>query len=77
MSQQRLSDACRQSTGISAKALILEQLMVEAKRHLCHSEMPISEIAARLGYDDPLYFSRAFKHAVGHSPRTFRSSLPS
>ncbi len=51
--------------------------MVEAKRHLCHSEMPISEIAARLGYDDPLYFSRAFKHAVGHSPRTFRSSLPS
>jgi AraC-like DNA-binding protein len=76
VSQQRLSDACRQSTGVSAKTLISERVMLEAKRYLCHSRMPVSEIATRVGYDDPLYFSRAFKQVVGQSPRAFRSGLP-
>jgi AraC-like DNA-binding protein len=75
VSPQRLSEACRQSTGVSAKTLISERVILEAKRLLCYSEMPISEIAAHVGYDDPLYFSRAFKQAVGSSPRAFRASL--
>ena len=61
VSPQTLSEACRSSTGVSAKTLISERVILEAKRLLCYSEMPVSEIAAQIGYDDPLYFSRAFK----------------
>jgi AraC family transcriptional activator of pobA len=75
VSPQRLSETCRHSTGVSAKTLILERVILEAKRLLCYSEMPVSEIAAHIGYDDPLYFSRAFRHVVGSSPRAFRTSL--
>lgn len=75
VSPQTLSDACRNSTGVSTKTLISERVMLEAKRYLCHSKLGVSEIASRLGYDDPLYFSRAFKNVVGQSPRAFRASL--
>jgi AraC-like DNA-binding protein len=74
---QRLSEACRRSTGLSAKSLISERVILEAKRYLCYSDMVISEVAAHLGYDDPLYFSRAFRQVVGKSPREFRKSDPS
>lgn len=75
VSPQTLSEACRNSTGVSAKTLISERVILEAKRLLCYSDMPVSEIATQIGYDDPLYFSRAFKQSVGTSPRAFRSNL--
>jgi AraC family transcriptional regulator of arabinose operon len=38
------------------------------------TEAPVYEIAAGLGYEDPYYFSRAFKKVVGVSPREYRNS---
>jgi len=32
----------------------------------------VKEIASRLGYDDPLYFSRAFKSVNEVSPARYR-----
>ena len=32
-------------------------------------------VAAALGYDDPLYFSRLFNKTVGMSPRSYRNSV--
>jgi hypothetical protein len=32
-------------------------------------------VAAALGYDDPLYFSRLFNKTIGMSPRAYRSSV--
>lgn len=75
VSPQTLSGACRKSAGVSAKTLISERVILEAKRLLCYSDMPVSDIAGQIGYDDPLYFSRAFKQSVGSSPRAFRASL--
>lgn len=36
-------------------------------------EATVQEIAGRVGYSDPLYFSKQFKKAVGRSPSEFRS----
>ena len=44
-----------------------------AKSMLENSNLPISEIAFRVGFDDPYYFSRLFKKMVGVPPRTFRN----
>ena len=34
--------------------------------------MPVTEIAARVGYDDPSQFARAFRKAVGVNPSAWR-----
>ena len=34
--------------------------------------LTVAEVAAELGYSDPLYFSRLFRRAQGQSPRDYR-----
>jgi AraC-like DNA-binding protein len=36
------------------------------------SSLTIKEVADKIGYNDPLYFSAQFKKLYGHSPRTYR-----
>jgi AraC-like DNA-binding protein len=43
-----------------------------AQRLLQTTTATVKEIAARTGFDDPLYFSRVFSRAMGVSPRKFR-----
>uniref|UniRef100_UPI00262A74C7 helix-turn-helix transcriptional regulator n=1 Tax=uncultured Alcanivorax sp. TaxID=191215 RepID=UPI00262A74C7 len=44
--------------------------------HACYlldiTEETVVQIAARLGYDDPYYFSRLFKKQMGVSPQQYR-----
>lgn len=35
-------------------------------------ELSVSEVARRVGYDDPLHFSKVFRRHVGVSPRQYR-----
>lgn len=46
--------------------------MTEACKLLQSTDLPIYQVAQRLGYGDPYYFSRQFRKAVGVSPRTYR-----
>jgi AraC-like DNA-binding protein len=49
------------------------RLKIEAaKSLLAHTGLRIQEIARRVGYDNPLYFSSEFKKRVGQSPRQYR-----
>jgi AraC-like DNA-binding protein len=44
-----------------------------AEQLLRFTDFPISEVAVRSGFPDPLYFSRAFKKTWGQSPRDHRA----
>ena len=44
----------------------------KAKLLLRSTELPVSQIAFAVGMEDPLYFSRVFKKAVGGSPSRYR-----
>ena len=59
-------------TGWSMNILIREIRIREATRLLTNSEMNISEIAYKLGFSDPLYFSKYFKKEVGIAPQQYR-----
>lgn len=43
------------------------------KMLVIESKLPIAEIARRVGYEDPAYFSRSFRQVIGISPRAYRS----
>ncbi len=46
----------------------------EARELLDHTDLPIHDVARRVGFHDPHYFSRVFRQSSGISPRKFRVS---
>lgn len=72
VSQSALSRALVSMTGRSTKELITDRRMLEAARLLRFSELGVGEVAYQAGYDDQLYFSRAFKRHFGEPPSAYR-----
>jgi AraC family transcriptional activator of pobA len=70
-----LSRALTGVTGRSTKELIVDRVMLEAARLLRYTEQTVGEIARRVGYVDPLYFSRAFKRRFGEAPQAYRERI--
>jgi AraC family transcriptional activator of pobA len=70
-----LSKSLSQVTGRSTKELITDRVMLEAARLLRFTELTIGEIAHRVGFDDQLYFSRAFKRQHGEPPMAYRARV--
>ena len=59
--------------GKSARTVVLDRCLLEAKRLLCYSNISISEVAQEIGFEDPNYFVRFFKCQSGLSPGKFRT----
>ena len=72
VSPRHLLRLYRNLTGESVIAQIARAQADRARRLLADSDLPIKEIAARLGFSSPGSFSTAFRRATGVSPRDFR-----
>lgn len=59
-------------TGISPMTYLNELRVQRACEYLDTTRLSVKEVAATLGYDDPLYFSRSFKKCTGQSPLSYR-----
>ena len=57
----------QQVTGLSPQQYLIHLRLNEAKRLL--GTLSVAEVAARVGFEDPFYFSRLFKEKVGVSPK--------
>jgi AraC family transcriptional activator of pobA len=75
LSPKYFSDLLKQETGKTALELIQLYLISEAKNMLLEGRRSISEIAYRLGFKNPPYFSRLFKKEAGMSPKEFKSQI--
>ena len=77
-SESRLRRACLTVSAQAPMELIHLRLVVEAKRQLRYTAMPIRQVAFYLGFSDPAYFSRFFKRTTGLPPKRFRhpNTLP-
>ncbi len=62
-----------QRTGLSPKQYLTKVRIEAAIQLIQQTSMNISRIAALVGYQDPLYFSRIFRQVTGSSPITWRS----
>ncbi|MEJ5048639.1 AraC family transcriptional regulator [Chryseobacterium culicis] len=57
---------------LSPKQIVMERIILEAKRLLAHSVLTVKEIGYELGYEDDAYFVRIFTKHCGQSPLQFR-----
>ncbi|WP_285820366.1 helix-turn-helix transcriptional regulator [Bacteroides acidifaciens] len=68
-----LNKVCRRAYGVSPKALIDQQLLVEMKVFLSDTHLSVTEIAERLNFKDVSYMCRFFRRMTGVSPLEFRN----
>jgi AraC-like DNA-binding protein len=63
----------RRRTGRTVQEWIIERRMVEARELLAETDLPVGEVARRVGIPDAGYFSRLFSRAHGGTPRQWRA----
>ena len=72
MSHNSLITKIRESFGQKPIELITAIRMQAAQEMLQKSSYSVSEIAYRLGYNDPKYFARVYKKVIGKTPSETR-----
>lgn len=67
-----LDKASHQVLGSGVRRAVGERRLVEAKRLLLFTIRTVEDIAYETGFNDPAYFSRFFRQAVGRPPAAWR-----
>ncbi|MEQ6028336.1 helix-turn-helix transcriptional regulator [Streptomyces salinarius] len=70
-----LSRAVQQATGRTAKAYIVERIVLEAKRLLAHDRLTAARCADVLGFPDASNFSAFFRRATGMRPGAWQAMM--
>ena len=73
LSPGHFAHAFRQTTGVAPHRYVLERRVERAKELLRQSDLPITEIADRIGCSSHSHFSVLFHRVTGVTPREFRS----
>ena len=67
-----LTSIFKKKMGISPQEYLMQCKLNMARRLLTETELPIQDISYRVGYANPLTFSKVFKNEYGISPKHFR-----
>ncbi|WHO37239.1 helix-turn-helix transcriptional regulator [Sphingobium sp. AP49] len=74
LSRRQLMRAFREETGRTVGAFVQDLTLDRAKALLQHTDLPIGEVAAQVGFTTATAFSTAFRRSIGESPRSFRAT---
>ncbi|RZB16829.1 AraC family transcriptional regulator [Streptomyces sp. F001] len=74
-SRRTLVRAVRAATGETPKAFIDKRVILEAKRLLAHTDLPIGRVGAAVGFPDAANFSKFFHQHTDMTPAVFRAEL--
>ncbi len=77
LSPNHLIRLCRAHLGVSPQRFIEDVAFREARRMLAYTRMSIAEVGFSVGFEDPSYFSRAFRKRTGVTPKAYRETLAS
>ena len=71
MSRVHMNRKLKEELGISPSSLIKSTRMKQAAYLLVHYKVNVSEVAYRVGFSTPSYFSNSFRSYFGLSPKEF------
>jgi len=74
-SRRTLNRACLAMTGTNAKQVVDARVLLEAKRLLAYTDLPVATIANRLGFSEVTNFTKFFRRLAGDGPTAFRSGV--
>jgi transcriptional regulator GlxA family with amidase domain len=74
-SRRTLVRAVRAATGETPKGFIDKRVVLEAKRLLAHTDVPVGRVGAALGFPDAANFSKYFHQRTGLTPAMFRAEV--
>ncbi|MEU5339747.1 AraC family transcriptional regulator [Streptomyces sp. NPDC020766] len=74
-SRRTLVRAVRAATGETPKGFIDKRVVLEAKRLLAHTDMPIGRVGVSVGFPDAANFTKFFHQHTGVAPVAFRAEL--
>lgn len=69
-----LTRVCKAETGKTAASLLTERQLHSARSLLTYSDTPIQEIASKLGFRSPAYFTRFISQHTGLTPSRLRKT---
>jgi AraC-like DNA-binding protein len=74
-SRRTLVRAVRAATGQTPKGFIDKRVILEAKRLLAHTDLPIGRVGVAVGFPDAANFSKFFHQHTDTTPAAFRADL--
>lgn len=74
-SAKSLNRACRAIADVSAKEVIIDRIVLEAKRLLALTDDTVGAISQQLGFDETTNFIKYFRRETGTIPTAFRASV--
>ena len=72
MSQRHFSRRVKQLTGLDVTHFIRSRRILKAVQLLKNTELPISEIYIKCGFESANYFTRVFHKQLGMTPTQYR-----
>ncbi|MCT4615585.1 MAG: AraC family transcriptional regulator [Marinifilaceae bacterium] len=75
ISYKHLNEVCKHMVNKTAKALIDDYVVLQAKRLLVISPHSVKEIAYKLGFGEPTNFRKYFIKHTGYSPNEFLKKM--
>lgn len=75
ISLKHLNVLTKKERNVTVKEMILQRVILEARREINYGKLSLKEIAFKLGFSDPAYFSRFFKKQTGVSAEQFKAEI--
>ncbi|MFY0592255.1 AraC family transcriptional regulator [Roseivirga sp.] len=72
---KHLNEVCTTVLGRTAKTIIDDFVILQAKRNLINSTIKSTELAYKIGFKDPTNFTKYFKKSTGFTPKEFSKSF--
>jgi AraC family transcriptional regulator len=72
LSQFHFARMFRRSVGRPPHGYLTDLRMERAKQLLRETDLPLAQVAARVGYQTQAHFTGVFHREVGTTPRTYR-----
>lgn len=72
INRNKLNEIFMKQASMTCHDYLLNLRIDLAKAMLSNTELPINEVSSRVGYPDPGYFAKIFKHVTGKTPTQYR-----